>query len=163
MEKITSKHIVKKIKNGLPHFGEVYLIIELTQNNTLDIIENYSGSGFCSQGYLETVPEKGYDHWKKGVANGVKYAFSKLVNNNGLKITILEVSGLSTDTNPTILGYACSRAVLNKLINNESEAAHNEIEKLMFISWNYEYNSIPDFEKMIINGAINTPSRYRNQ
>jgi len=43
------------------------------------------------------------------------------VNIGGLKVTIGEASGMITDTNSTILGFASSRAILSELKNSENE------------------------------------------
>ena len=161
MEKIKSEYTVKKVKNGLPHWGAVQLTIELTASNTLEIIEKYAGAGFVGQGYLEVLPDKGYDDWKKGIVIGIKYAFSKLESNSGLKVIIEEASGLVTDTNPTILGYAASRAILNKLPNSESETEHEGIKKMVFRSWDYDYHALPNFEKKMIEGEKVEQSKYR--
>ncbi|GAA0728469.1 hypothetical protein GCM10009430_37670 [Aquimarina litoralis] len=148
MKIITSEYKVRKVKNGITQFGEIKLTIELIENNTLEIIENYNGKGFHSQGYIEILPKKGYDTWKKGISNGIKYAYSKIKSNTRLKVIIEEASGLSTDTNPTIIGFAASRALLSKFENNESEQKLAELEFFVTSSWKYDLDSIPDFESV---------------
>jgi len=160
MTKIESKHKVAKYKGGLPHYGEVMLHIEVTKSNNLELIENYQGDGWIRQGYEETVPNKGYDKWKKGIQNGISYAYAQLKNCSGLKVTVIQASGLITDTNPTILGFAASRAVLNKLENSENEEKCKELEHLTFSSWNYDFDSIPDFDKGTILGKKRPTTRY---
>ena len=162
MAKIEGKYKVAKHKNGLPHYGEVILNIELTKNNDLELVENYQGNGWVRQGYEEIVPSKGYDQWKKGIQNGITYAYGKLKNNNGLKVIVVRASGLATDTNPTILGYAASRAILNKLENSENDEELKELEQLMFSSWNYDFDSVPDFEKRVIIGKKQTTTCKNN-
>jgi hypothetical protein len=78
---------------------------------------------------------------------GINYAYSKIKNNIGLKITIEEASGLSTDTNPTIIGFAASRALLSKFENNETEQKLSQLDSFVSSSWKYGYDSIPDFEE----------------
>lgn len=162
MTKIESRYKIAKYKNGLPHYGEVVLIIELTKSNKLELIENYQGSGWIRQGYKEIVPNKSYDKWKKGIHNGISYAYNKLKNSNGLKVTVIQASGLTTDTNPTILAFASSRAILDKLENIESKDESRELEELMFNSWNYDFDSIPNFEEKLIIGKKLPTKRYKN-
>jgi hypothetical protein len=63
MKTIKSEFKFGKVKNGITLFGEVKLNIELTENNTLEIIENYNSKGFYNQGYVEVIPKKGYESW----------------------------------------------------------------------------------------------------
>lgn len=161
MTEIKSKYKVGKQKNGLPHFGEVHLILDLTENKKLEIVEKYSGKGFYSQGYEEVIPEKGYDDWKQGIKHGITYAYSKLKNTNGLKVTIEQASGLTTDTNSIILGFVASRAVLNELENIESESELIQLEELVYSSWNYELDSLPNFVELTIDGKKLPIKRYK--
>lgn len=162
MPKIESRYKVAKYKNGLPHYGEVVLNFELTQTNRLELIENYQGSGWICQGYEEIVPDKGYDQWKKGIENGISYAYNKLKNNCGLKVTVIQATGLITDTNPTILAFAASRAILDKLENTESIDDLRELEELMFTSWNYDLDAIPNFEDKLIIGKKRPTTKYKS-
>ncbi|WP_299902120.1 hypothetical protein [uncultured Aquimarina sp.] len=162
MTKIESRYKIAKYKNGLPHYGEVVLNLELTKTNKLELIENYQGSGWIRQGYEEITHNEGYDKWKKGIHNGISYAYNKLKNSNGLKVTVIQASGLVTDTNPTILAFASSRAILDKLENTESKDESRELEELMFNSWNYDFDSIPNFEEKLIIGKKLPTTRYKN-
>ena len=163
MTEITSENIVRKIKNGLPHLGKVTLILKLTEKGILEIEENYpekKSKGY-SQGQSEFVPKNGYEDWKKGIINGIEYAYSKLTDNKGLKIIIENAVGLSTDTNPTIIGFSASRAILEKLSNCESETEFEKLERMVFSSWNYQYDSIPDFKNEIIIGKKLPTTPYK--
>jgi len=146
MALIKSEYKVAKIQQGNPYLGEVHLTIELTTNESLEIVENYQGNGFVSQGYEEVIAEKGEHTWKKGVLSGITYAYNKLIGNQGLKVTITRVSGLITDTNPTILGFAASRAILTKLEHTECKQDLAILENLVLNSWNDDFEAIPDFE-----------------
>ena len=63
-------------------------------------------------------------------------------------MTILESNGLTTDTNPIILAYVSSRAILKEFANNESETDLNKIEEIVFNSWSYEYDTQISFDKL---------------
>jgi len=146
----------KKIAGrGLPYFAEVKLIIENTENKDLEIVEKYKGNGWQAQGYITAISKEGLDDWRTGIVRGIKYAYSKLVLSRGLKVTIIEANGIPvTDTNPTIIGYAASRAILEKMENNESVEERTLIEELVISSWNYEHDAIPNFNKKIIEGNL---------
>ena len=164
MTEITSENIVRKIKNGLPHLGKVSLTLKLTEKGILEIEENYpekKSYGF-SQGQKESIPKEGYNDWKKGIRKGIEYAYSKLTENSGLKITIESAVGLSTDTNPTIIGFSASRAILEKLPNCESKTEPEKLEKIVYSSWNYEYDAIPDFKNESIIGTKLPTTPYKN-
>ncbi len=149
--KIESKYKLATVKNGKPFFGEVILEMELLPNSDKhDVVEKYNAKGFQSQGYLESIPQNGYDSWKKGVRIGVEYALRMIDDNRSFRVTILESNGLTTDTNPIVLAYVSSRAILKELKNKESKADLAKIEEIVFNSWNYEYGNQIDFDKLIV-------------
>ena len=65
-------------------------------------------------------------------------------------MSILAVNGLSTDTNPIILAFVASRAILQKFENQEAKTDLIEIEEIVYNSWNYKYDSQLDFAKKSI-------------
>lgn len=149
--KIKSKYRLGVMKNGKPFCGEVILEIE----SSLDIVEHqiieqYQGEGFLSQGGIEKIPEEGYDSWKQGVKRGIIYGIKKIIDARKLKVTILECSGLTTDTNPIILAFVASRAILKELENKELESELNRLEELVFSSWNFKFDSQLDFDNFAI-------------
>ncbi|MDC7998045.1 hypothetical protein [Gilvibacter sediminis] len=137
---------VAKVVKGLPHLGEVILELETTEKAGLEIIEDYRGEGWIGQGSLEVVPKEGYESWKAGVRAGIQYAFGKLKNVAGLKVVVIEANGMTTDTNPTILAYAASRAILQQFEHKESEAKRQNLESLVYSSYNFDLRAIPDFD-----------------
>jgi len=149
--KIESKYKLRTVKNGKPFYGEVILKMGLLSNSIEhELIEEYRGKGFQSQGYIESIPQKGYDSWKEGVRIGVDYALSMVSDNRKFKITILEANGLTTDTNPIILAFVASRAILNEVKNKESEVELKKIEEIVFSSWNYGLGSQMNFENFTV-------------
>ncbi len=162
MTKIKSENTVRKVKNGLLHFGKVSLRIELTETNMLEIEEEYSdkkNSSF-SQGQIISVPQKGFELWKEGACVGIEHAYLKVNRKSGLKVIIDNIEGLITDTNPTIIGFLAYKAIINKLPNSESQHEHEQLEKLVFSSWDYEYDAIPNFKEKIIIGKKRPTTRY---
>ena len=131
---IESKYKLAKIKNGKSFYGEVILHIEASKKQ--EIIEAYNGTGFMGQGALEIIPPKGYDDWKQAIKLGINYGLDKVTDKRKFKVTIVEGSGLTTDTNSTILAFVASRAILEKIENNESTIEKEKFEKLVYSSWN---------------------------
>lgn len=155
---------VKKIVNGLPHLGEVKLKLDFTEINKLEIIESYKGEGWITQGSLVSIPEEGFGSWKSAIIRGISYAYSKLTLVDGLKVEVVTAIGIpATDTNATIIGYAASRAILENLENSETEVDFKLIEDLMYSSWNYEYDALPDFNKKIIEGKTINRKMYNER
>lgn len=137
------------INEGRLYFGEVSLKIQLSKHlNTHKIIEEYSGEGYLSQGLSESICKVGYQDWKKGVRIGIEYALSMVCNNDNYEITIVSARGLSTDTNPIILSYTSSRALLKMIKHNESKAQHQEFKKIMMHSWNFSANTQIDLDQL---------------
>ncbi|MDO5978576.1 hypothetical protein [Flavivirga spongiicola] len=163
MNEIKSENIVRKIKNELPHLGKINLTLQPTDKNILEVEENYPDrkpSGF-SQGQAESISQEGYNDWKQGIRNGIEYAYNKLTNNSGLKIIIESAIGLTTDTNPTIIGFSASRAILYKLPNCESQTELELLEEMVYSSWDYEFDAIPDFIHKTIIGKKLPTTRYK--
>jgi len=135
----------KKFANSIDSIAIVDLNAIPSASGQNQIIEHYSGQGFVGQGYLESVPENGYDSWKIAAKRGLEYAFA-LVSNNWI-VTITKIEGRAlTDTNPTIVGYTVIRAFFEKisfqLDNNQIET----LEAFALSSWTKPYKElIPDF------------------
>lgn len=149
--RIQSTYKFAIVKNRKPFFGEVILEIEVLENAVVhQIIENYQGDGFKSQGYVETIPKEGYETWKTGIKNGILYGLSRINDERKFRVSILESSGLSTDTNPIILAYAASRAILEKIEHIELQNEKDKLEALVFSSWNYKFDSQLNFNRFEI-------------
>lgn len=135
---IKSKYKVATVKNGIPFLGLIEILIhEVDQESNEKII--FKNSHF-------SIVEK----WNQGIIIGLKYALKKILHKKKFHITILNIEGLHSDTNPTILAYAASRAILVKFPHQESKLQHKRLEKLLYSSWDFNHNGIPDFEKYII-------------
>jgi hypothetical protein len=135
----------KKRFNGVGSIAIVEITIAPSASGRNQIIERYSGQGFVGQGYIESVPESGYDSWKLGARRGLEYAFS-LINTNWM-VTIHKIEGRAlTDTNPAVVGYTVLRAFFEK-INFQLDTEQIELlEKFVLSSWKKPYQElIPDF------------------
>lgn len=134
-----------RIKNGITCFAIVELDVKAAANQNT-IIEQYNGNGFTSQGYLEDVPDKGYDLWKTGAKRGLEYAFS--IIDNYWTVYIKRIAGRTMiDTNPTIVAYTVMRAFFEKINYKLSDSLIDELELFVFDSWNTNNpdKAIPDF------------------
>lgn len=135
---------IAKQHKGKPFLGEIELDLIINETVGLEIVENYQGNGFESQGQIIEVSSKGFIPWKHGIKSGIIYAYDKLCNIRGLIVKIKKTYGLATDTNPTILGYISSRAILDNLANFESDEQKMKIEKILFDSWLKDSSHIID-------------------
>lgn len=136
-----------KVKNGKPFFAIVNLeVIRSDADN--EIIEDYSGEGWIKQGQIESIPNKGYDSWKKAVVKGLEFAFS--LSNEKWKVRIKKVEGrIATDTNPTIVGFVTILAFCHQTNLNLDSDFKSKLEEFTFKSWdNNNYEKIPDFFKL---------------
>jgi hypothetical protein len=133
-----------KVKNGIGYFAMVNIDVFPNLEGTNEIKERYRGTGFTSQGHIEEVPEKGYDSWKAGARSGLEYAFALIDSNWTVQINKIE--GLSTDTNPTIIGYTILRAFLDRINHELASTQIEKLEEFVLRSWSKPYESlIPDF------------------
>jgi hypothetical protein len=136
-----------KIKNGKPFFGIVSL--EITKCESIsEIIEEYNGNGFTSQGTLESVPKKGYENWKLAIRNGLEFTISE--SNENWKVKIKDVIGrIATDTNPTIIGSGAILAFCEQTKLELNPDLKKEIDNFVFNSWeNGNDEKIPNFTKL---------------
>jgi len=135
----------KKIKNGVGSVALVTLDVFKNTAQQNEIVEQYSGQGFTSQGYIEDVPAIRYDSWKIAAKNGLHYAFS--LTDTFWKVDLIKIEGRADiDTNPTIVGYTVMRAFFDK-INFQLDANQIEtLEEFVLSSWTKPYKElIPDF------------------
>lgn len=141
---IIIKQKFNKIKNGISYFAEVHLMVDLEACNKIIKIQ-CAGQGFSTQGSIEEVPKIGYAAWKQGAILGIKYACQKanLLNYN---ITIMKIRGLSTDTNPTIVGMASILAIWQTVNFIPTTDTINTLEEQVFASWDKEFSVLPDFD-----------------
>lgn len=134
----------QKFNNGLSSIAIVALEAVPNSLNKNEIAEHYSGKGFISQGYNEEVPENGYNSWKLAAKRGLEYAFSFI--NSYWEVHINKIEGLSTDTNPAIVGYTVLRTFFDKISFQLDAIQIEKIEQFGLSSWaKSNKNLIPDF------------------
>ena len=133
-----------KIKNGKPFFAIVNLEISRSENGN-EVIEEYLGEGWKSQGIIESIPTIGYEDWKRAVRKGLEFVFS--LTNEKWKVKIKKVEGrILTDTNPTVVGFATILAFCEQANLELDSNLKSKIEDFTFRSW--EKNNaerIPNF------------------
>jgi hypothetical protein len=151
-----------KINGGLGHYGEITVVVEARHADEPTIVEAYTGAGWERQGYAHTIPDKGFDDWKSAIRMGIEYALRRL-DEQSIRVTVKEATGLITDTNATILAYAASRALLENLPNLESQTEKDRFEQLVFSSFNYEDSAQLDLEQFQLIGQLRQKSPYRVQ
>lgn len=132
-----------RMRNRLPHFAIVSLAVD-PEASELTIELACTGSGFTSQGYTEEVPSEGYDDWKAGAKAGVSFALD-IAEKKKCRVQITKIEGLSTDTNPTIVGVAAAFATWQALDFNAPKEVVEKIEKQALSSWSLSHQAIPEF------------------
>ena len=137
-----------KFKNGIGMVAIVTLSVERSSIEQNVIREHYSGNGFTSQGYIEEVPEHGYDSWKNAARNGLEYAFLQI--DDFWTVDIYKIEGRDfIDTNPTVVGYTVMRAFFDKINFQLDPNQIETIEEFVMSSWSKPYiELIPDFLSM---------------
>lgn len=103
------------------------------------------GAGFVGQGYLEDVPARGYELWKAGARAGVEHALA-VAAVSPARVTIKRISGLTTDTNPTVVGAAAALALWRAVGFSPSRDVVERLEAAAFTSWRRPPDEIPRFE-----------------
>ncbi|GHO97456.1 hypothetical protein KSF_075040 [Reticulibacter mediterranei] len=139
---IQSKGKIARVRHGLLHFAEV----ELTVSSADEMVVTFDchGEGFISQGYIEVVPAKGYDDWKHGALAGITYALGKC-SDHPCNVTVTYIAGLTTDTNPSIVGGAAIQAIWSALQYEPTAEEQTHIEKIVFQSFTQPFDHVPDF------------------
>jgi hypothetical protein len=130
-----------RIRDKLPHFAEVALDLAFSDPPP-EVRFDCCGRGFYSQGYIEDVSANGYDDWKAGAREGVLFALR--VTDHPAKVTVTRISGLGTDTNPTIVAMAAALAVWRALNVQPPSWAMESLESVVFGSWARGATAVPD-------------------
>jgi hypothetical protein len=131
------------IRNKLLYFAVVHLEIRFPAEET-SILMACHGRGFVSQGYIEEVPEKGYDDWKQGALAGIAYALATCVD-RPCQVTVTKIEGLSSDTNPTIVGDAAIQALWSAMQYTPSREQMERVDQLVFQSFSHPVDYLPEF------------------
>ncbi|MBB4805530.1 hypothetical protein HNP38_000802 [Chryseobacterium defluvii] len=137
-----------KFKNGVGAVAVVTLSVDQSTSHQNEIYEHYSGKGFVGQGYIEEVPETGYDSWKIAARKGLEFAFSK--TDNFWVVNIFKIEGSAfTYTNPAVVGYTVIRAFFEKINFHLNQNQMDILEEFVMSSWKQPYKElIPDFLSM---------------
>ena len=135
---------VARIKNGFPYFARVVLAIERAATEPQILFSCSGRGGFISQGYIEEVPAIGYDDWKGGARAGISFALA-ISHQTDCRVNVSTIEGLTTDTNPTIVGYAAALAVWRALEFNPGAEIIEKMESTVFASWRRPLEEIPAF------------------
>jgi hypothetical protein len=132
----------KRIEEGLPYVATVALAVEL--DSTEFLVEFHcNGQGWTAQGHIEEVSEHGYHDWKAGAVAGVRFACDEAGIPNA-RVVVNFISGMITDTNPTVVAAAAALAVWKAFQFEPTSAAVELIEASVFRSWKSP-EAIPDW------------------
>jgi hypothetical protein len=135
-------------------FAIITLEVSKIKSNSNEIFECYSGNGWTGQGQIDEIPEDGYDYLKLGAKKGLEYAFSFIEGNWRIKLHRIEGMFI-TDTNATVVGYAVIRAFLDNIDYPLLEDKIEELEKFVQVSWQEDFNHIPNFKELTFEPFVN--------
>jgi hypothetical protein len=134
-----------RIRGGKPFYAEVAVEVEsLSQAPGIEF--RCSGRGFVMQGYVEDVPAVGYDVWKGGAQAGAVFALA-VAKARSARVVVTRISGLTTDTNPSVVGAATALAVWRALCFEPPAEVIARLESIVFSSWERPPNEVPQFAK----------------
>jgi hypothetical protein len=125
-------HKLAMIINGIGHYAEIDITV--VEDGLRRIGERCHGAGWLAQGYIEDVPQDGYDDWKNAALSGVVSAFRQAdVDQSQFSVWVDRIQGLATDTNPRIVACAATMAVWDALgwvaTDEQLERIKNEVAK----------------------------------
>lgn len=133
-----------RVRRGITYWAEVALEVELAGEHQVTCCA-CAGGGFVAQGQLEEVPGEGYEDWKAGGRAGVGFAVS-VAALPPARVTIVRIAGLSTDTNPTVMGAAAALARWQAVGFSPSAHVIERLEAAVFASWQRPPDQVPKFE-----------------
>jgi hypothetical protein len=125
---------------GRTYFARVTLTVE--PDDAVAVRFQCAGDGWVGQGYIEEVPAAGYDDWKAGAAAGIRFALR--VAGAAGRVTVTKIEGLTTDTNPSVVGAAAALAVWECLRFSPDERTTAQMEGVVFTSGGRP-DQVPDF------------------
>jgi hypothetical protein len=138
---IEREHRFARVHGGKTYFAQVAVAVE---DGSGEVAVMCSGHGFRSQGQMEEVPAVGYDDWKAGAIAGVRHALAQ-AGRLDVNVTISRIVGISTDTNPTIVGAAAARAVWGALGFEAGPVETARVDAIVFSSWQRAQEEPPSF------------------
>lgn len=133
-----------RYRDGLPHFAEVEVEVDMWDRRSV-VETRCSGMGWSAQGHVEDVPARGggyYDAWEAGARVGAMFAMQAAEVNG--RVSVVRISGLLTDTNPSIVAMAAALAVWRALgVEKPPSWAVETLESRVFGSWEHGLEHVP--------------------
>lgn len=130
----------RRIKNQLPHCAIVELDVDTDANNT-SIADRCAGDGWVAQGYLEDASAGRYEDWKAGARVGVEFALQ--VSNVTANVVVRRITGMITDTNPSVVAAAAANAIWNAVGFSPPADVIALMESVVFQSWPRGHEYVP--------------------
>jgi hypothetical protein len=137
---MTSRGRFARQLNGRGYFGVVEVEIDPNSSITSIAVQTH-GEGFTSQGYIESVPERGYESWKQGVVLGVAFALWT-AGHPGCAVVITNIEGLTSDTNPTTIAAAAMDAVWKALAFTPEPGLTTQVEQSVVASQSLPFDCV---------------------
>ncbi len=117
----------KRVYKGVAFWARVTVEVDTsTEDSYINMLCN--GKGIDSEGCGEEVTANGYEDWKLGAIEGVKYALD-ICSHPNYGVSIKKIEGLTTDTTPTVVGIATAYAIWNAIGYNVPEDVVKALEE----------------------------------
>lgn len=128
-------------KDGAGYAARVLIALQ-TDSKVPGITFCCAGEGWFAQGYLEDATADGYNDWKAGAKAGIEFAL-QVVQVSDVRVVVKRITGMTTDTNPTIVAAAAAKAVWSALDFEAPENVTQRMENLVFSSWQRSHDAVP--------------------
>ena len=132
---------IARVVNRLPHFAEVEVEVRDDAPGTIEF--RLEGGGFTSQGSIENASEK-YTDWIEGARLGI--AFASTSSSSPCSLRVLRISGISSDTNPSIVAAASARAAWEAMAVEPPPDDLKQVDECAFSSWGRDAGWLPTEE-----------------
>jgi len=132
-----------RISEGMSYAARVRVQVQFDRNGPL-FLTDCAGQPTSSQGDIEEATGTGYKDWKQGAEAGVRHAL-RVAKKEQYCVRVTHIVGITTDTNPTIVGAAAIQAVWQAIDYTPLPAEVARLESIVFGSWQKANDFVPDF------------------
>jgi hypothetical protein len=133
-------------RNHCAYAARVTVVVQpCSCSRVMDITATCSGKVLSLlQGDIEEATPEGYSDWKQGAEAGARFAL-RIAKSGNWSVCITRIVGMTTDTNPTIVGAATMQAVWKAIGFVPDLDTATRVEAMALESWQHPHDFIPDF------------------
>ncbi|WP_431113134.1 hypothetical protein [Variovorax paradoxus] len=130
-------------------FAEVVLQVARVDSDNLVIRVACDGAGWTAQGHLEEASSNGYEDWKDGARVGIRFACA-LVGLPNAAVVVARITGMTSDTNPTVVAAAAALAILQNGGKQVEPRVRSWLYTQAFDSWSSPQDFVPDWSQDLL-------------